>query len=382
LKGIYIWIVGFLTFLAGASVVNAVIMWYSLGPEDTFTPYLLGGLTGPIPVYSYLILSVLIALPLFGATTHLVVSELSNTEQINVIHERMVRFEGGQLSQQKILDGLQAKVFLVDEGLERTRRELANGMNKQGNEIRQSVENGYETQQKALEGVQGRVFLIDESLKSVRKGLSDQTEVMKNVNANLTNNVDPQLSEIKEASARQLREMGDALEQIQQRDKKTISTLTKQVDEIADIKLKLEKIEAELTKPKPLLTSQSNVEDVKGIGPGKGTELKDIGITNAGELIMADPKLVAERMGSTEKTVEKLQGRAQLAMIPGLKEKDLFLLEELDILDRRTLAEQDPIDLSKKMNAIFKVSVAKGKVSEGDKPTIEEIDTWVKFVKS
>jgi hypothetical protein len=57
-------------------------------------------------------------------------------------------------------------------------------------------------------------------------------------------------------------------------------------------------------------------------------------------------------------------------------------LEELDILDRRTLAEQDPIDLSKKMNAIFKVSVAKGKVSEGDKPTIEEIDTWVKFVKS
>jgi len=65
-----------------------------------------------------------------------------------------------------------------------------------------------------------------------------------------------------------------------------------------------------------------------------------------------------------------------------LKEKDLFLLEELDILDRRTLAEQDPIDLSKKMNAIFKVNVAKGKVSEDDKPTIEEIDSWVKFVKS
>jgi predicted flap endonuclease-1-like 5' DNA nuclease len=225
------------------------------------------------------------------------------------------------------------------------------------------------------------VFLIDESLKSVRKGLSDQTEMMKNVNANLTNTVDPQLSEIKEASARQLKEIGEALEQIQQRDKKTVSTLTQQLDETADIKLKLEKLESELTKPKPLLTSRSNVEDVKGIGPGKGTELKEIGITNAGELIMADPKLVAERMGSTEKTVEKLQGRAQLAMIPGLKEKDLFLLEELDILDRRTLAVQDPIDLSKKMNAIFKVNLAKGKVSEGDKPTIEEIDSWVKFVK-
>ena len=382
MKGIYIWIFGFIAFLAGASVVNAVIMWYSLGPEATFAPYLLGGLTGPIPVYGYLVVSTLIALPFFGITTHLVVNELSNTEQINVIHERMVRFEGGQLSQQKILDGLQAKVFLVDEGLERTRRELSNGIMKQGNDIRQSVENGHESQQKALDGVQGRIFLIDESLKNVRKGLNDQAEVMKNVNTTLASKVDPQLAEIKESISKQLKEMGDALEQIQSRDKKANSAINKQADEIAAIKSKLEILEAELTKPKPLLTSLSNVEDVKGIGPGKGTDLKEIGITNAGELIMADPKTVAERMGSTEKTVEKLQGRAQLAMIPGVKEKDLLLLEELDILDRKTLAEQDPIYLSKKINAIFKINVAKGKVSEGDKPTIEEIDSWVKFVKS
>jgi predicted RecB family nuclease len=97
---------------------------------------------------------------------------------------------------------------------------------------------------------------------------------------------------------------------------------------------------------------------------------------------MADPKAVAEKTGASENTVGKLQGRAQLSLIPGMKDKDLTLLEELDITDRKSLAAQDPIELGKKMNAIFKVNLARGKVSEADKPTIEEIDSWVKFVKS
>jgi len=141
-------------------------------------------------------------------------------------------------------------------------------------------------------------------------------------------------------------------------------------------------LERDLFRPSPLLTSQNNVEDVKGIGPGKGTELKEIGITNVGDLIMADPKVVAEKMGSTEKTVEKLQGRAQLLMVPGMKEKDLLLLEDLDIVDRKSLADQDPIELGKKINAVFKVNLAKGKIGEADKPTIEEIESWVRFSRA
>jgi hypothetical protein len=381
LKGIAIWVLGFLTLLSAANVVNAVIMWFNLGPEGTFTPYPLGSVIATFPVYAYFLISVLITVAFLGVTTHMAVGELSNTEQIKAITERMTRFESGQLSQQKTLDGVKAKMFLVDESLERTRKELSNGLTEQGNDVKQSVEKGHQTQQKMLDGVQGRVFLLDESLKGVKKELNDQTDVMKNVNANLVDKVGPQLAEIRETSTKQLKEMESALEKIQQGDKKTASTVAKQADEIAEIRLKLEKLEAELIKPKPLLTSQSSVEDVKGIGPGKGTELREIGITNAGELIMADTKLVADRMGSSEKTVEKLQGRAQLAMTPGLKEKDLFLLEELDITDRKSLAEQDPIDLSKKINAVFKVNVAKGKVSEGDRPTIEEIASWVKFVR-
>lgn len=371
MKGIYIWILGFFSFLAGANVVNATIMWFNLGPTGTFTPYLLGGLTGAIPVYVYLLISVLVTLAFLGATSHQVVSELSSAEEINALNEKANRLETGQQTQQNLLEGVQARVFLVDEGIERTRKEFSKGLSDQGEAIKQSLESGHQTQQKMLEGVQGRVFLLEEGLKGVRKGLGEQAEAIKGVSVNLLEKLGPQLAEIETAVAK-----------LEQRDNKTVAAITKQRAEIAEINLKMERLESEIAQRKPLLTSQSNVVDVKGIGDAKAAELKEIGITSVGDLIMADPKVVAEKMGSSDKTVEKLQGRAQLSMVPGMKEKALFLLEELDIMDRKSLAEQDPIELSKKINAIFKVHVADGKVSEADKPTIEEIDSWVKFVRS
>jgi predicted RecB family nuclease len=172
------------------------------------------------------------------------------------------------------------------------------------------------------------------------------------------------------------------LTQVKRGERRTSATIAKQQDQIAEITLKLEQLAGVLATPKPMLTSKSSIEDVKGIGPGKGAELKEMGITNAGELIMADTKVLAGRMGSSEKTVEKLQGRAQLSMVPGLNEKSLLLLEELDVIDRKGLAEQDPIELSKKINAVFKINLDKGKVLESDLPTIEEINSWIKFAKT
>ena len=370
LKGTTIWILGFFSLLAGANVVNATIMWFDLGPAATVTPYLFGISTG-FPVYVYMLISVFATLIFLGATAHMLVKELSVADQIKTINEKANRLQAGQESQQKALEGLEARVFLVDENLERTRREFSKGIVDQGDAIKQNLEANQQSQQKLLDSVQGRVFLLDESMKGVRKGFSDQADVVKAVNANLIEKVGPQLAEVKEAIA-----------ETEQRDKKTVSAITKQRDEIEEIKVKLERLEGILVTPKPLLTSRNSVEDVKGIGPGKGAELKEIGVASVGDLIMADSKVVAEKMGSTDRTIEKMQGRAQLLMVPGLKEKDVLLLEELDIVDRKSLAAQDPIELSKKLNAVFKVNLAKGKVSEADKPSIEEIDSWVKSAKS
>jgi len=350
-------------------VVNATIMWFNLGPTAIFTSYLISGLN--IPVYVYFLVSFFVTLAFLGATTHQVVSELSNAEELQAINEKANQLENGQETQQKILESTQARVFLVDEAIERNRKEFSKRLSEQGEAITQSMERGNETQQKTLKGVRGGVFLLEESMKGVKKSLGEQGEAIEKVNASLL-----------ETLGRPLADIESVLMKMDQRDSKAEAAISKQKSEIEEINLRIGRLETELAKGVPLLASQSKLEDVKGIGEGKAAELREMGIANVGDLIMADPKVAALKMGSSEKTFEKLQGRAQLSLVPGMNEKALFLLEELDILDRKSLAEQDPIELSKKINAIFNANIANGKVSEGDKPTIEEIDSWVKFVRS
>jgi len=269
------------------------------------------------------------------------------------------------------LTNVQTKVSEVDENLEATNKRLIDEFTSQGEEIKQTVEAKDQNQQKLLEGMQGRIFFVDESLTNVEKKLGEQEELMKTLDTNSAKNVNSQLTFVKETLAK-----------LELEDGKTVASIKKQGTEISEIRQKLERLEASLVQPKSMIKSNSDVEDVKGIGPNKAAELKNVGITSASDLIMADPKVIADAMGSTEKTVEKLQGRAQLQMIPGMKEKDLLLLEELDITDRKRLSTQDPIELGKKINAIFKVNLAKGKVEENERPTIEEVDSWIKFTKA
>jgi predicted RecB family nuclease len=176
--------------------------------------------------------------------------------------------------------------------------------------------------------------------------------------------------------------MGNAMQRHEQRNRRSEKAILKQRDEIVEIRSKLELLEDEFVKPKPQLASQSNVEDVRGIGETTGKELRAMGITDVGELVLSDPAVIAEKTGMSEKMVEKLQGRAQLAMVPGMKEKDMVLLEEVGVTNRKELADQDPFELGKKMNVIFKVYVKEGKISEAEKPTVEEIDSWVRFARA
>jgi hypothetical protein len=68
-------------------------------------------------------------------------------------------------------------------------------------------------------------------------------------------------------------------------------------------------------------------------------------------------------------------------MVPGVKGKDLILLEELGVMSRRQLANQDPIDLSKRINRLFTSLAEKGQFSEDERPTIEEVISWIRFAR-
>jgi hypothetical protein len=379
LKGTAIWILALFSVLSGANVVNAVIMWFNLGPVGTFTPYLIGNFIGAIPVYLYLFVSVALTAVFLGGVSYRIVNELSYADQISAIDEEVNRLESALQFQHELLEGVQTNMYMVDESLEHNSKVFSTGLVEQGNALKQSFENSLKTQQNMLDGVQEQVFLIDKKLNNIGNGLSEQRGAAKEVIGDFLESLGPQLAVIKETVERQRGEMENAFAQFERKEKNSMATITEQKNELAEIRLKLEKLERSIFEPEPLIGSQNNVMDVKGIGHGKAAKLKEIGITNVGEFITAESKVVAEGMGSSERTAEKLQGRAQLSMVPGVKKKYLFLLEGVNVRDRNSLSAQDPIELSKKINSVFEANVAKGRFSPVDKPTIEEVDSWVKF---
>jgi nucleotidyltransferase/DNA polymerase involved in DNA repair len=147
------------------------------------------------------------------------------------------------------------------------------------------------------------------------------------------------------------------------------------------MKTRLETLETALALPQPKMTSQSNIRDIKGIGPRLAEELKVTWITNVGDFLTSDPAVIDEKTRLTRETAEHLQGAVQLLMIPGIRKTDVELLEKVDVTNRKELAKQDPFELTRKLAEVAKTYVEMRKISEAEKPTIEDVFSWVKLAK-
>jgi predicted flap endonuclease-1-like 5' DNA nuclease len=376
LRGKAIWVLGFFSFLSGLNAITAMVLAIDFGIEATFQPYLIDILIGEIPVYVYLIASIIATLIFLGGTAAKVVDDLSDEYLLNQIFNKANDLENSLNVQQSLLESLKARVFLVDESLNAARKEVAKGFSEENKEIKQmhtSLGNRIDSK---------LVDLEDGIAAQVGEGVNKQGDLLKQYQANLVKRFDTKLTDVNDAVAKQLATMDESMRKYATRVRRSTKTLMKQTEEIENIKLKLTEIENELAKPKPELTSQSDIEEVRGIGKTTGDELRAIGITNVGELIMTDVKAIAEKTTTSEKVVEKLQGRAQLALVPGITEKDMILLEEVGIANRKDLADQDAIELGKKINVAFKSCVEEGRMASTEKPTIEQVDSWIKFAKT
>ena len=372
MKGKTVWILAFLAFLSGLNCVNAVFMSVNLGIEGTFPPSLLGGLISDFPVWVYLLISVIVTFIFIGATCVSLVTELSTKDLLNEINAKVNTLESGQKLQQKVLESLQARVFLVDESVNSMRKEVAKAFTKQGEEMKQ------------VQADLAKKF--DSELADVKKEMTNQLnaqrEEIKKINTNMVNLFTKNLAAVKDELAGQIAGIAGDMASHERRNRKTEKAIADQQAEITEIKSTIQRIEEEFVAPKPLLTSDCKVEDVRGIGENTGNELREVGITDVGELVMTDAGVIADRTEMSEKQVEKLQGRAQLAMIPGVKEKDLVLLEEAEVMNRKDLANQDAFELGKRINEIAKVYLKEEKIAEAEIPTIEEITAWIKSAKS
>jgi len=373
LKGKAIWALSFLSFLSGLNAITAVVIALDLGLTSNFRPFLFDSITGPVPVYVYLIGSILGTLAFLGGTAHRVVAELSHLDLLTEINQRATNLENGQNEQAKTLETLKARVFLVDEAVNSMRKDVAKAFTKQAEDLKQVHAD--------------LVKKLDSELTATKtviaRQLSEQEEEIKEDLTTLSTVFDSKLAETRDGLTRQIGDLDAAMRVHEQRNRATDKSILKQEEEIAAITLALERLEQAYVTPKPELTSDSKLEDVRGIGENTGNDLRQHGVNNVGELLLSDPAVVAERTGMTEKQVEKLQGRAQLAMVPGVTERDLVLMEEVGVTNRKELAAQDPFELGRKINGIFRATLEKGKISEDAKqPTIEEVHSWVKFAKA
>ena len=376
MQGKAIWALGFFSFLSGLNALTAVFLAINFGIESQFSPYLIDTITGPVPVYYYLIASIIATLLFLGGTSVKVVTELSNKALLHEINSKANDLKSGQKLEQSLLESLKSRVFLVDESLDAGKRDMVKKFGEQEKEIKTLYTNLSNRFDSKLASASNDIG------KQVGDGFNEQAEMLKEFHSSLVDRFDTRLAEVSEGLTRRIAKMEDNVQRYSQRVKKSTLAIEKQQNEIAEIKLKLASLEDEFVQPKPQLTSQSKTEDVRGIGENTGNELREMGITDVGELVLTDPEAIADKTDMSVKTIEKLQGRAQLQMVPGINEKDLILLEEAGVMNRQDLAKQDPIDLGKRINVTYKLFVAEGKLVEGEKPTIEEIDSWIKFVKA
>jgi len=376
LRGKAIWALGFFSFLAGLNTIVAVIWAINQGIENTFQPYLISTLTGGIPIYAYLIASIIAALLFLGGTTSKIVTELSNIPLLNEINEKTKSLEQGQKLQLADLKNLKGNMFLVTNNLIAAKKEIKEKLVEQENELK--------TIQTSLVNkiTKKSTEMKVEIEKNLTEGFGEQAEMLKQFHTSITNRFTSESTEMKVEIENQLVQIQEAIKKQDQSAKKTAKNISKQKTEITNIQTKLTKLENEFVKPEPQLTSKSNPEKVRGIGPTTMNELKEMGITTVGQLIMEDPKVIAEKTSISQKTVQKLQGIAQLSMVPGVTEKDIILLEDAEVTNRKALADQDPIELSMKINKVFKIQLEEGKIQETEKPTIEEIQFWIKNAKT
>lgn len=335
MKGASLWILGFLAFLAGLNAVNAVFLWVEYEPQTIIQPYLIGGFIGGLSVATYFWISILATFVFLGMTLSNLLGKLPDATMFDDVVEKMKNLKNDE----KVLEKIKTRLMIIDASLSDIRRGFLEGFSEQGADI-------------------------------------------KKIRLELFSKLDKKLAAFKEEVTKSLEKLEKSVEKTEAANRKSTAAISNKMREIASIKSRLEKLERELVQPKPQLTSRSELRKVKGIGTHLAKALEGIGITSVGELILTDPLIIAEKTGTPQKTVERLQGRAQLLMVPGITEKDLTLLEELGITTRRKLAEQDPIELGRKMNGILKAYVEKGKISEEEKPTIEEISSWIRLAKS
>jgi len=245
-------------------------------------------------------------------------------------------------------------------------------------ELAESIEHNGKTNRSFFKKVD---TTLEDSKKETFAEMEKQRKAIQNAHKDMVSTVETKVGETREEMLGALKKQDTTILGVRRLNEQSAVVLKEQRAELEDIRIRLEKIEEKMISPQPRLNSQDNPEEIKGIGPRLGEELRAMGITNVGELVTADPVIIDEKTRVSREMAERLQATAQLRMISIVDEDDAELLVDAGITSIKELADQDLVQLSRKISEIAKTYIEEGKMSEDEKPTIEEVSSWIRMAR-
>ncbi len=349
-RGIAVWISGFLTFLSALGAFVSVIYWIIEGPNFSIQPYLVGSYIGQLRIEEYLWISIGATFIFLGLTC-------------------IIAYQKPRLDPEIV------KMFITLGG---SLTALRKAQEATATEFSDKLENNTTTTEQLFNKT-------ETNLGNFRKDMFDALEKnekdVQKVRRDLASKIETKIGETRGEMLGMLKKNGIAMHEVEKLSKQEAVNIKEQRIELEELGARLKKMEHALTPLQPMLKSQDDPEKVRGIGPRLVEELHSLGIMNVGELLIADPTIIGEKTRISPETAERLQATAQLLMVPGVNESDAELLLGAGIKSRRDLAAQDFVHLGRKIGELVETYVEEGKISRDEKPTIEEISSWIKMAK-
>lgn len=346
-RGLTIWASASITFLSILASFAMAVMLVNEGAGSIVSPYLLSSIAGALAVEIYFWLSIVFSLIFMALTCILIYRKQPPDPEI----VKLLLKVGGNLA-----------------ALRKTQESSIA-------EIAEQMEYGRKVNQKFFSTVTSE---LTENKKEVLDTLENQGTAVKKASSDLISAIETKTAEAAKKVSADLKKQETAILGIKLLNEETATGLKNQRTELNEIRLKLERIEESIAPNQPKLKSLDNPEEIKGIGPALGKELRSMGVTSVGELLTTNPELIGEKTRVSKEMAENLQASAQLMMIPGVSSSDAELLMDAGIKSRKELASQDLIVLSRKVGALAKVYVDQGKMSKEDYPTIEKVSSWIR----
>ena len=350
-RGITVWLSGFATFLAALCSMSMAVLLITNGQGSTVRPYIIGDIAGDLYVESYLWMSVAVAFIFLGITCIIAYRKKAPDPEI----VKLLLKVGGNLA---VLRKVQeAAITETADQMEYNRKINSKFLGKVSSDI-------------------------EEANKSTQSLLENQGKDIKKTRLDLVSAVEKMGAETGEKVSADLKKQETAMIGIKRLSEECTAALKNQQAELEEIKRRLENIEGNIVVPvQAKLKSIDNPEEIKGIGPALGKELRVLGISSVGDFLTTDSAVIGEKTRVSQEMAENMQAMAQLMMIPGVDSNDAELLVESGIKSRKELASQDLIQLGRKVGEIAKIYVEQGKISKDEHPTIEEISSWIRMAK-